>query len=143
MFFATITPQPPPHASASERASWSLPVVDAPGDGDRKPFSQEITFRCLKDQLSLETETATNSSIPAWKCPWTKRSLAGYSPLGRRVGHDLAPKHHQSGKKVSVFRHVTSWARGPAPARLIVLHPPLPHTGHIFLCFLSQKNIET
>ena len=33
----------------------------------------------------------------------------GYSPLRRKVGHDLVPKHHQSGRKVSVFRHVMPW----------------------------------
>ena len=32
---------------------------------------------------------ATHSSIPAWRIPWTEE-LVGYSPWGRRVGHDLA-----------------------------------------------------
>ena len=32
---------------------------------------------------------ATHSSILAWKISWTEE-LVGYSPWGRRVGHDLA-----------------------------------------------------
>ena len=35
---------------------------------------------------------ATRYSIPAWRTPW---SLAGYSPWGRRVGHDLAAERQQ------------------------------------------------
>ena len=29
-------------------------------------------------------EMATHSSILAWRSPWTERSLAGYSPWGRK-----------------------------------------------------------
>ena len=35
---------------------------------------------------------ATYSSILAWEISW-KRSLAGYSPWGSRVGHDLVAEH--------------------------------------------------
>ena len=43
----------------------------------------------------LEEETATNSSILAWKIP-RREELAGYSPWGRkRVRHNLATKQQQ------------------------------------------------
>ena len=32
----------------------------------------------------LEEGMAAHSSIPAWNIPWTERSLAGYSPWGRK-----------------------------------------------------------
>ena len=40
---------------------------------------------------ALEEELATYSSILAWKIPW-EESLAGYSPWGGKVGHNLATK---------------------------------------------------
>ena len=39
----------------------------------------------------LEEELATHSSILAWRIPWAE-SLAGYSPWGGKVGHNLATK---------------------------------------------------
>jgi len=35
----------------------------------------------------LEKEMATHSSTLAWKIPWMEEP-GGYSPWGRRVGHD-------------------------------------------------------
>ena len=35
----------------------------------------------------LEKEMATHSSILAWKIPWME-NMVGYSPQGRRVGHN-------------------------------------------------------
>ena len=43
---------------------------------------------------SLEEGMATHSSILAWEIPG-QRSLAGYSPWGCRVGHNLATKQQQ------------------------------------------------
>ena len=47
----------------------------------------------------LEKEMATHSSIPAWRIPWTERSLEGYNPWGHREsdtsGHACT---HNSGK---------------------------------------------
>ena len=42
----------------------------------------------------LEKEMAIHSSILAWEIPWTE-SLAGYSPCGGRVGHDLATNQQE------------------------------------------------
>ena len=41
---------------------------------------------------------ATHSSILTWRIPWTE-DLAGYSPLGRRVGHDGATNTFTLGVK--------------------------------------------
>ena len=54
------------------------------------PAKQETWLRSLGWEDPLEKEVATHSSILAWEIPW--RSLAGYSPSGRRVVHNLATK---------------------------------------------------
>ena len=51
------------------------------------PVVQEIQIRFLGWEDPLEEETAANTSIPAWRIPWTG-SLAGYRPWDRRVGQD-------------------------------------------------------
>ena len=43
---------------------------------------------------SLENDVATPSSVLAWEIPRTEE-LAGYSPRGHRVGHDIATKQQQ------------------------------------------------
>ena len=48
----------------------------------RLPTMQETWVRSLGWEDPLEKETATHSSILAWKIPW--RSMVGYSPWGRR-----------------------------------------------------------
>ena len=48
---------------------------------------QEMWVQYPGQEDSLEEEMATHSNILAWEIP-SKRSLAGYSPWGRRVGHD-------------------------------------------------------
>ena len=52
------------------------------------PAMQEIHVRSLSSEDPLEEETATHSSILAWRLPWS--SLVDYSPWGCRVGHNLA-----------------------------------------------------
>ena len=56
------------------------------------PAMWEIWVRFLgwEDPLEEAMET-TQCDILAWRIPG-KRSLAGYSPWGRRVGHNLATK---------------------------------------------------
>ena len=49
----------------------------------------ETQVQSLGEEDPLEKEMATHSSILAWKSHG-RRSLAGYSPWGRRVGHDCA-----------------------------------------------------
>ena len=40
----------------------------------------------------LEKKMATQSSILAWKIPWTEEPGGLYSPWGHKVGHDLPTK---------------------------------------------------
>ena len=47
------------------------------------PAMQETQVRSLGQEDPLEKETATHSSILAWRIPW-KRSLAGYSPWSHK-----------------------------------------------------------
>ena len=43
--------------------------------------------RSLHREDPLEEGMAAHSSILTWRTPWTE-DLAGYSPLGHRVGHE-------------------------------------------------------
>jgi len=52
------------------------------------PIMQEIWVWSLGQEDPLEKGMATHSSILAWRIPWTERSLVGYGPWGRRVGHN-------------------------------------------------------
>ena len=67
-----------------------------------------MRVRSLGWEDPLEEEMTTYSSILAWRSH-RQRSLAAYSPLGRkRVGHDLATKHQHipcefSSKKENSF----------------------------------------
>ena len=51
------------------------------------PATQETKVQSLDQEHPLEKEMATHSSILAWRIHG-QRSLVGYSPWGRRVGHD-------------------------------------------------------
>ena len=56
---------------------------------------QEIQVQSLGHEDALEEETATYSSILAWRIPG-QRSLVGYNLWGhKRVRHDLATKQQQ------------------------------------------------
>ena len=56
---------------------------------------QEPQIQSLNQEDPLEKETATHTSIVAWKSQG-QSSLAGYSPWGcKRAGHDLVTKQHQ------------------------------------------------
>ena len=56
------------------------------------PAKAGDTVGSLGQEDPLEKEMATQSSILAWKTPWTE-SLTGYSPWDcKRAGHDLGTK---------------------------------------------------
>ena len=57
---------------------------------------QDTQILSLGQKDALEKETATHSSILAWRIPW-ERSLVGYSPWGsQRVRHDWVTNTHFS-----------------------------------------------
>ena len=47
-----------------------------------------MQFRSLGQEGPLEEGTATHSSIPAWKIPWTEEPGGLQSTGLHRVGHD-------------------------------------------------------
>ena len=49
---------------------------------------QEIQFRSLGREDSLEKGMATHSSVLAWRIPWTKEPSGLQSMGSQRVGHD-------------------------------------------------------
>ena len=49
--------------------------------------TQGMWFQSLGQEDTLQEEMATQSSILAWKIPWTEE-LGGYSPWCHRVRHD-------------------------------------------------------
>ena len=54
------------------------------------PTMQETWVQSLGQEDPLEKETATHSSILAWKIPWIEERGRLQSTRSQRVGHDLA-----------------------------------------------------
>ena len=52
------------------------------------PAMQETRVRSLGQEDPLEKEMAINSSIPAWRIPWTEELGGLQSMRSQRVGHD-------------------------------------------------------
>ena len=52
------------------------------------PAVQETQVRSLGQEVPLEKEMATHSSIPAWRIPWTEEPGRLQSVGSQRVGHD-------------------------------------------------------
>ena len=56
----------------------------------RLPTMWETRVQCLGQEVPLEKEMATHSSILAWKIPWTEEPGRLQSMGWQRVGHDRA-----------------------------------------------------
>ena len=54
------------------------------------PASEEMGVRSLGQEDPLEEGMATDSSIPAWRIPWTEEPGGLQSMGSQRVGHDRA-----------------------------------------------------
>ena len=54
------------------------------------PAMQETWVKSLAQEVSLEKEMATHSSIPAWRIPWTGEpgGLQSMGSLKESLGHD-------------------------------------------------------
>ena len=48
------------------------------------PAMRETWVRSLDQEDPLEEGMATQSSVLAWRIPWTERNLASYSPRGHK-----------------------------------------------------------
>ena len=62
----------------------------------RLPAMQETQAWSLGWEDPLEKETATHSSILAWRIPWTEEPGGLQSTGSQRVGHDWMPSLHSS-----------------------------------------------
>ena len=64
--------------------------MDFPGssDGKASAYNAGDRVRSLGQEDPLEKETATHSSIHAWKIPWTEEPGGLQSMGSQRVGHD-------------------------------------------------------
>ena len=58
----------------------------------RLPAMQETQVRSLGWEDPLEKEMATQSSILAWRIPWTEEPGRLSSMGSQRVGHDLVTR---------------------------------------------------
>ena len=52
------------------------------------PAMRETQVRSLNQEDPLEKETATHSSILAWRIPWTEKPGRLQSTGSQRIGHD-------------------------------------------------------
>ena len=59
------------------------------------PAVQETQVQSLSREDPLEKETATHSSILAWKIPWKEEPGGLQSMESQRIGHNLAAKQQQ------------------------------------------------
>ena len=59
------------------------------------PAKQEMWVRSLGQEVLLEKEMATHSSILAWRIPWTEEPGRLQSMRLQRIGHDLVTKQQQ------------------------------------------------
>ena len=57
---------------------------------------QEMWVQSLGQEDLPEEETATHSSILAWRIPWTEEPGGLQSMVSQRVGHDLATEQQQT-----------------------------------------------
>ena len=57
--------------------------------------TQETLVQALGWEDFLEEETATHSSIPAWKIPWVDEPGGLQSKGSQRVGHNFVTKWQQ------------------------------------------------
>ena len=58
---------------------------------------QETHVRALPWEDPLEKGMATDSSVLAWRIPWTEETGRLWSMGSQRVGHHLATKQQQNG----------------------------------------------
>ena len=82
------------------------------------PAMQETRVQSLGGEDPLEKEMATDSSILAWKIPWTGKS-GGLQSMGlQRVGHDrsdLAHTHSKGGRRDSLDQQKPVGRKGNSP----------------------------
>ena len=69
------------HIHTVSKDSWR---VKTKRKQNEKKIKRESSVQSLVWEDPLEKGMATQSSILAWRIPWTEESLVGYSPWGRK-----------------------------------------------------------
>ena len=90
--------------SHSQQCLSSVGVPGGSGVKNLLPAMQEIQVWPLGQESPLEKETATHSSILAWKTPWTEAPSRWHATQSQRVGHNSATK------ATTVFVQRSAWA---------------------------------
>ena len=95
------------HKQYKVRDLWTIhiSILGFSGGSDSKESacSAGALVRSLGREDPLEKRMATQSSILAWRIPWTERSLSGYSPWGRKesdVSEQITRSYFNSRRKV-------------------------------------------
>ena len=79
------------------KKEMSFPVASAVKNLPAMQETQKTWVWSLSQNDPLEESMATHSNIPAWKIPWTERSLAGYSPGATKTQlHDWSDWEQQN-----------------------------------------------
>ena len=73
------------------------------------PAMQKTWVRSLGHEDPLEEDTATHSSILAWRIPWTEKPGRLQSVGSQRVGHDWATYTHTSDTKRQPTLQEAKW----------------------------------
>ena len=70
-------------------------TLGSPGEpaGKTPPAMKEMWARSLGREDPLEEEVATQSSILAWRIPWTEEPGGLWTTGWQRVGHNLPTEH--------------------------------------------------
>ena len=76
---------------------------------------QETWVQSLVQEDPLKKDMTTQSSIPAWKIPWTEE-LGGYSPWCHKVRHDQHIRLHTRVHAHTDFYALDSRSNLPAPS---------------------------
>ena len=68
---------------------------------------QEMWVQLLGQEVPLEKEMTTHSSILAWEIPWTEEPGGLQSMGSKKTGHDLVTKQQQSKSEIQnrLFGH--------------------------------------
>ena len=102
----------------------------------RLPAMQETWVRSLGREDPLEKETATHSSILAWRIPWMEESGGLQSTGSQRVGHDWATSHthtHHNCDCFFVFLMLFNYS-------IYLVHFYLPHCKRFFYFTNLSRN---
>ena len=124
------------------------------------PAMQETWVRSLGQEVPLEKEMATHSSILVWRIPW--KSLVGYSPWGSKESDTTERAHftstqvtllvsdsgiHRNSGHYPCFNGSQKWSSWPRIQQLFnirTVHSTTVQTIlHFVVCALKTQDFKT